>query len=55
MKTSDPRKGNFVRRKTDYLWMLVILVIMIAAGEYFFPERSTPQDMVAFRKLYDVF
>jgi hypothetical protein len=43
MKTA-PARGNFVRRKTDYLWMLVILAGMIAAGEYFFPERSTIED-----------
>ncbi len=54
MKT-PAAKGNFVRRKTDYLWMLVILGGMIAAGEYFFPERSKPEDLVAFRNLYDVF
>jgi hypothetical protein len=35
--------------------MLVILGVMIYAGEYFFPERSTPEDLVAFRNLYDVF
>ena len=55
MKTPQAKKGNFVRRKTDFLWMLVILAFMIAAGEYFFPERSTPEDLVAFRNLYDVF
>ena len=37
-------KSNFVRRKTDYLWMLVILGGMIYAGEIFFPERSTIED-----------
>lgn len=55
MKKTTAGKGNFVRRKTDFLWMLVILAGMIAAGEYFFPERSTPEDLVAFRNLYDVF
>ncbi len=55
MKKTTAGKGNFVRRKTDFLWMLVILAGMIAAGEYYFPERSTPEDLVAFRNLYDVF
>lgn len=55
MKTPAVAKGNFIRRKTDYLWMLVILAGMILAGEHFFPKRSSPEEMVAFRNLYDVF
>ncbi len=31
--------GNFVRRKTDYLWMLVILGGMATAAQHFFPQR----------------
>ena len=54
MKTPGSR-SNFVRKKTDFLWMLVILGGMIAAGEHFFPNRSTPEDLVQFRKLYDIF
>lgn len=33
--------------------MLTILSGMIAFGEYYFPERSTPEDMKEFRVLYD--
>ena len=53
MKTPTAR-SNFVRRKTDYLWMLVILGIMIYAGEYFFPERSSLEDREAFKFYYDI-
>ncbi len=30
--------GNMVRRKSDYLWMLVILGGMAAAAQHFFPN-----------------
>jgi len=45
--------GNFRRKKTDFLWMLAILGLMITLGEYFFPKRSSPEDLIAFKNLYD--
>ena len=53
-KAAPTTRSNFVRRKTDYLWMLVILGVMIYAGEYFFPERSTVEDREQFKFFYDV-
>jgi hypothetical protein len=35
--------------------MLVILGGMIYAGEYFYPERSTPEDLEKFKFYYDFF
>ena len=48
-------RSNFVRRKTDYLWMIVILGAMIYVGEILYPERSTIEDREQFKFFYDVF
>ena len=42
-----------IKKSNHNIIMLSILSAMIAAGEYYFPRRSTPEDMAAFRVIYD--
>ena len=41
------------QKSSDYFAMLAILSVMIAAGEYYFPRRSSPDEMKVFKNLYD--
>lgn len=46
--------GNMVRRKSDYLWMLVILGGMATAAQHFFPQRCVLEHDGALASLFSL-
>lgn len=42
--TTKTTKKNYQRKRTDYIWLYNFLLFYIAVGEWFWPQRSSPQD-----------
>ena len=43
--TAKKRPSNFIRKKTDYLWIAAFFGVLVYAAETFFPERSNEADL----------